>query len=67
MSKLAIGAIALFLLWLLWCLFAITVLVPVIRMHITFWDWLMAWVLCVLPAIIAAIVLVIMNNRHQRT
>ncbi len=67
MSKFAIGAaVLLFLLWLCWCFFAITVLVPIVRMHITFWDWLMAWVLSVLPVMIAAIAFLIVNNRRRR-
>ena len=56
MPRLAIFGLLAVVLWIGWCILVITRLVPIIVTRITMWEWLMAWVLCILPVIILAIV-----------
>ena len=56
MPRLAIFGLLGALLWIAWCILVITTLVPAILLHITIWDWLMAWVLCILPVLVLAII-----------
>ncbi|MDQ2844177.1 MAG: hypothetical protein M3Y72_24680 [Acidobacteriota bacterium] len=59
MSKATLIGIAAALLWIAWCIFVVTQLVPRIRMHVLLWNWLMAYVLCLVPVIIAAFVTIL--------
>ena len=60
-----ITAVAL-VLWIAWCVLVITELVPRIRRHLTMWNWFMAWVLCLVPVVlVAAIVLLRLRNQPE--
>ncbi len=56
MPRIAIVGLLSALIWIAWCVLVITTLVPAIQIYVTMWGWLLAWVLCMLPVIILAIV-----------
>ena len=67
MPRFALVALLGFALWAVWCFVVLTALVPMIRMHITFWDGAMAWVLSVLPVVIAGLIIAVRSNPEHRT
>ncbi len=55
LSGRTVTALVVFLvLWVIWCFFAVDTLVPIVVRHYTFWHWLVAWILCLLPLVIVA-------------
>ena len=56
-------AVLIALCWIVWCVLVVTELVPALRQHVTMWDWLMAYVLCLAPAVALAIALVLRIRR----
>ena len=56
-------SLGLLALWALWCVFAILELVPLIRMHLLMWPWAIAWLLCLLPVLTWA-TLVLMKKQN---
>ena len=50
----------------MWGVFAINTVVPWILRHVVFWQWLVAYVVCLLPAlIVAAIILIRLRPRSD--
>jgi uncharacterized membrane protein len=63
-SKILAALVLALVLWILWCIVAIRWLTPHIQLHYTFWDWFTSWVLCLLPVVAVAAVLV---HRETKT
>jgi hypothetical protein len=64
MPRLILTLIAALVLWIPWCILVIEEIVPHLRRHITIWPWFMAYTLCLLPVVLAALMIVIRLNRR---
>ncbi len=58
MPKTILAAGIALLLWIIWCVLVVTEFVPQLRRHVLMWPWLMAYVLCLAPAILLGIIAV---------
>ncbi|HEX4166838.1 MAG TPA: hypothetical protein VHZ55_15335 [Bryobacteraceae bacterium] len=66
MPKFAFLILLLAIVWVAWCVLVLTVLVPTIRIHVTFWDGAMAWLLSVLPVAIGAAIFLVRTKPETR-
>lgn len=67
LSPKAIVAALIFLaLWVLWSFFVFDAVMPWIKLHLSVWHWLASWILCLIPLIIVAAVVIarVSNSRH---
>ncbi|HLH03917.1 MAG TPA: hypothetical protein VKX25_14190 [Bryobacteraceae bacterium] len=63
MSRTAVLALAALAIWICWCVLVLLVIVPAVRRHITMWPGFLAYMLSLLPVIIAAAAVLIRLRR----
>lgn len=64
MSRSAVLALFGGVVWVCWCVLVLLVIVPAVRRYLTMWPGFLAYLLSLLPVLVAAAFILIRTNRR---